>query len=66
LGSDEAEATSYEEILVVMRRKQAQLVRKMETRVHELIEAYKRRYPQWEKSYDPVLRELNYRLEEVE
>ncbi|KAJ0130796.1 Uncharacterized protein HZ326_26102 [Fusarium oxysporum f. sp. albedinis] len=46
LGSDEAEATSYEEILVVMRRKQAQLVRKMETRVHELIEAYKRRYPQ--------------------
>ncbi|RKK31201.1 hypothetical protein BFJ66_g15949 [Fusarium oxysporum f. sp. cepae] len=60
LGSDEAEATSYEESLVVMRRKQAQLVRKMETRVHELIEAYKRRYPQWEKSYDPVLRELNY------
>ncbi|KAI3572940.1 hypothetical protein IWW34DRAFT_794556, partial [Fusarium oxysporum f. sp. albedinis] len=46
LGSDEAEATSYEESLVVMRRKQAQLVRKMETRVHELIEAYKRRYPQ--------------------
>lgn len=65
-GSNEAEATSDEESLVVMRRKQAQLVRKMETRVHELIEAYKRRYPQWEKSYDPVLRELNYRLEKVE
>ncbi|KAK2474831.1 hypothetical protein H9L39_14791 [Fusarium oxysporum f. sp. albedinis] len=59
LGSDEAEATSYEEILVVMRRKQAQLVRKMETRVHELIEAYKRRYPQWEKAV-PVGKEKCY------
>jgi hypothetical protein len=65
-GSDEAEATSDEESLVVKRRKQAQAVRNMETRMHELIGAYKRRYPQWEKSYDPVLRELNHRLERVE
>ncbi|KAH8654320.1 hypothetical protein BGZ61DRAFT_435165 [Ilyonectria robusta] len=65
-GSDEAEATSDEEGLVVMRKKQAQVVRNMETRVHELIEEFKRRYPQWKKSYDPILRKLNRRLERVE
>ncbi|KAH8661844.1 hypothetical protein BGZ61DRAFT_485346 [Ilyonectria robusta] len=65
-GSDEAEATSDEEGLVVMRKKQAQVVRNMETRVHERIEEFKRRYPQWKKSYDPILRKLNRRLERVE
>jgi hypothetical protein len=63
---EEAECTSDEESLVVMRKKQAQVVHMMETRVHELIEAHYRRYPQWNKCYDPELRELNYRLEKVE
>ncbi|KAF5975172.1 hypothetical protein FBULB1_7528 [Fusarium bulbicola] len=63
---DEAEASLDEESLVVMRKKQAQVVRMMETRVHELIEAHYRRYPQWKKCYDPELRELNDRLEKVE
>ncbi|KAI3584150.1 hypothetical protein IWW34DRAFT_245739 [Fusarium oxysporum f. sp. albedinis] len=63
---EETEATSDEESLVVMRKKQAQVVRHMETRVHELIEAHYQRYPQWKKCYDPQLRELNYRLEKVE
>ncbi|WKT53662.1 hypothetical protein QSH57_004246 [Fusarium oxysporum f. sp. vasinfectum] len=65
-GDEEAEHTSDEESLVIMRKKQAQVVRHMESRVHELIEAYSRRYPQWKKHYDPELRELNYRLEKVE
>ncbi|KAL5610562.1 hypothetical protein FOBRF1_006679 [Fusarium oxysporum] len=65
-GGEEAEASSDEESLVVMRKKQAQVVRMMETRVHELIEAHYRRYPQWKKCYDPELRELNFRLEKVE
>jgi hypothetical protein len=42
------------------------VVRNMETQVHELIEARYRRYPQWNKCYDPELRELNCRLEKVE
>ncbi|KAG6998834.1 hypothetical protein FocnCong_v013541 [Fusarium oxysporum f. sp. conglutinans] len=65
-GGEEGEATSDEESLGIMRKKQAQVVRNMETRVHELIEAHYRRYPQWKKCYDPELRELNYRLEKVE
>jgi hypothetical protein len=65
-GVEEVEATSDEESLVVMRKKQAQVVRNMEARVRELIEAHYRRYPQWKKCYDPELRELNYRLEKVE
>ncbi|RBR24094.1 uncharacterized protein FIESC28_03093 [Fusarium coffeatum] len=63
---EEAECTSDEESLVMMRKKQAQVVRNMETQVHELIEAHYRRYPQWKKCYDPELRELNYRLAKVE
>jgi hypothetical protein len=45
-----------------MRKKQAQVVRNTETQVHELIEAHYRMYPQWNKCYDPGLRELNYYL----
>jgi hypothetical protein len=63
---EEAEYTSDEESLVIMRKKQAQAVRHMESRLHELIEAYGRRYPQWKKHYNPELRELNCRLEKVE
>jgi hypothetical protein len=44
-GDEEAEATSDDESLVVMRKKQAQVMRNMEIRVHELIEAHYRRYP---------------------
>ncbi|KAL9567388.1 hypothetical protein ACKAV7_008463 [Fusarium commune] len=65
-GGDEAEATSDEESLVVMRKKQAQVVRHMESRVHELIEAHYQRYPQWKGCYDPEFREINYRLDKVE
>ncbi|KAL7940156.1 hypothetical protein V8C42DRAFT_356442 [Trichoderma barbatum] len=60
------EATSDEESLAVMRKKQAQDIRRMETRVRELIEEFKQRYPQWQKSYNPVIRELDHRLEKVE
>lgn len=66
MGSDEAEATSDEESLAVMRKKQANDIRKMEIRVRELIEEFKQRYPQWQKSYNPVMRELDHRLEKVE
>jgi hypothetical protein len=66
MGSDEAEATSDEESLATTRKQQAQAVRKMETRVRELIEEFKQKYPQWQKSYNPVMRELDYRLERVE
>lgn len=55
-GDKEVEDTSDEESLVVMRKKQAQVVRNIESRVHELIEAHYRRYPQWKKCYDPELR----------
>jgi hypothetical protein len=48
-GGEEAEATSDEESLFIMRKKQAQVVRNMETQVHRLIEAHYRRYPQWKK-----------------
>ncbi|CAG1960157.1 unnamed protein product [Fusarium graminearum] len=64
-GDEGAEYTSDEESLVTMRKKQAQAVRYMESRLYELIEAYGRRYPQWKKHYDPELRELNYRLDRV-
>jgi hypothetical protein len=63
---EEAGCTSDEESLVIMRKKQAQVVGNMETQVHELIEAHNRRYLQWKKCYDPELRELNYRLAKVE
>ncbi|KAL7903794.1 hypothetical protein GGI35DRAFT_291402 [Trichoderma velutinum] len=45
MGSDEAEATSDEESLAITRKQQA--VRKMETRVRELIQEFKQKYPQW-------------------
>jgi hypothetical protein len=41
-GSEEADATSDEESLAVMRRKQAQTVRNMEARVRELIGEFNR------------------------
>ncbi|KAG5790338.1 hypothetical protein H9Q69_010605 [Fusarium xylarioides] len=63
---EEAECTSDEESLVMMRKKQAQVMRNMETQMYELIEAHYRRYPQWKKCYDPELRELNNRLAKVE
>ncbi|KAF5676965.1 AT DNA-binding motif [Fusarium denticulatum] len=65
-GDEEAEYTSDEESLAVMRKKQAQVVHHMESRLHEPIEACSRTYPQWRKHYDPELRELSYRLEKVE
>lgn len=65
-GGKDTEATSDEESLVAMRKKQAQVVRHIETRVHKLIEAHYRRYPQWKKCYGPELRELNHRLEKLE
>ncbi|RSL86279.1 hypothetical protein CDV31_016424 [Fusarium ambrosium] len=65
-SDDEAEGTSDEESLVAMRSKQALAVRKMEARVRELIGEFQQRYPQWQKSYNSEMRELEYRLERVE
>jgi hypothetical protein len=65
-GSEEADATSDEERLAVMRRKQAQVVRNMEARVRELIGEFKRKHPQWQQSYNPIMRELDHRLERVQ
>lgn len=66
MGSDEAEATSDKESLAITRKQQAQAVRKIETQVRKLIKEFKQKYPQWQKSYNPIIRELNYRLKRVE
>jgi hypothetical protein len=66
LGSDETGITSDEDSLPIMLKKQGQKVRIMDTRVRELIGKFQKRYPRWRTSYDPVIRELDRRLERVE
>ncbi|KAL7916938.1 hypothetical protein ACQKWADRAFT_308053 [Trichoderma austrokoningii] len=63
MGSDETEVTSDEESLASIRKKQAQVVQVMNTRVRKLIKEFDKRYPKWQKSYEPDIRELDYRLE---
>ncbi|KAL7940579.1 hypothetical protein V8C42DRAFT_349396 [Trichoderma barbatum] len=62
-SSGETETTSDEESLAGMRKEKAQAVQKMNARVRELIDEFKLRYPRWQKSYDPDIKELDYRLE---
>ena len=64
--SDEAEATSDEESLAMMRKQQAQEVRRMDQRVRDLVGQFQRKYPHWRKAYNTDMRELDQRLEKVE
>ncbi|GKU09625.1 unnamed protein product, partial [Fusarium langsethiae] len=65
-GSDETEPSSDEESLIAKRKKQAQIIRYLETRMHELIEEHYKKYPQWKDCYNSELRELNCRLAKVD
>ncbi|KAL7903798.1 hypothetical protein GGI35DRAFT_491555 [Trichoderma velutinum] len=65
IESDEAEVTSDEESLAIMRGKKAPIIQKMNAQVRKLIGEFNKRYPKWQKSYDPEIRELNYRLEKA-
>ncbi|KAH7109785.1 hypothetical protein EDB81DRAFT_849298 [Dactylonectria macrodidyma] len=63
---DDGEATSDEESLGVKRQQQAQVVRRIETRMRELIKQHREKEKDWPKAYDYLLKEFNRRLERVE
>jgi uncharacterized coiled-coil protein SlyX len=65
-GQEEAEAMSDEESLAAMRTQQAEAIRKMDARVRVLVGEFQKRYPQWQKAFNPAMREIDNRLEKVE